>query len=59
MLPVLNPSLPIATPLEAELTKKLNQLKAGLGNGSSFELRWEACNTYKSDKKRIENYHGG
>ena len=33
MLPVLHPSLPIATQLEAELTKKVEQLKAGLGKG--------------------------
>ena len=50
-LPVLHPSLPITTQLEAGLTKKAEQLNAGLGKGSSFELRWEACNTYKSDDK--------
>ena len=31
--------------------KRVEQLKARLGKGSSFELRWEACNTYKSDNK--------
>ena len=47
MLPVLHPSLPIATQLEAALTKKAEQLKARLGEGSSFELRREAWYTWK------------
>ena len=40
ILPVLNPSLFIRNELEGKLVKK-----------SSFELRWEACNTYKSDNR--------
>ena len=51
MLPVLYPSLSIAIQLEGGSTKKVEQLKAGLGKGSSFELIWEACTTYKSDNK--------
>ena len=51
MLPVFHPSLSIATQLEAGLTKKTEQLKAGLGKGSSFELIWEAWTSYKSDNK--------
>ena len=35
--------------LEAGLSKKVAQLKAGLGKGISFKLRQEAFNTYKSD----------
>ena len=54
MLPVLHPSLPLATQLEAGLTKKAEQLKAWLGKGSSFKLRWDACSTYKSDSKRYK-----
>ena len=41
MLPVLHSSLPILTQLEAELTKKVEQLKAGLRKGISVKLRWE------------------
>ena len=55
MLQVFHPSLPIVTQLEAGLTMKGEQLEAGLGKGSSFELRWEACNTYGSDNKRIKD----
>ena len=51
MLSVLHPSLPIATQLEAGLTKKAKQLKAGLGKGSSFELTWEVIPVIK----RIKN----
>ena len=51
MLPVLHPSLPIATQVESGVTKKAEQLNAVLGKGSSFELRREACNAYKSDNK--------
>ena len=53
MLPVIHPSLPISTQLEAELTKKLEQLKAVLRKGSSFEIRWKACKTYKMIKAMI------
>ena len=37
--------------IRSQINEKVEQLKAGLGKGSSFELRWEACNTYKSDNK--------
>ena len=57
MLPVLHPNLPIATQFKCGLTKKLEQFKSGLGKGSSFELRWEACNTFKSDNK-MDKYGG-
>ena len=49
VLPALHPSLPIVTQLEAGLTKKAEQLNAVLGKDSSFDFRWEAYNTYKSD----------
>ena len=52
LLPVLHTSLPIATKLESGLTKKAEQLKARLGNGSPFGLRWKAFNTFKSDNKK-------
>ena len=55
MLLVFHPSLPIATQLEAAITKNADQWKAGLGKGSSFELRWEACNTYKVIIQLIKN----
>ena len=51
MLLVLHPSLSIATQLKAGLMKKAEQFKSGLGKCSSFQLRWELCNAYKSDKK--------
>ena len=38
-LPILHPSLLIATQLGARLTEKAEQLKAGLGNGGSLEVR--------------------
>ena len=52
MLTVLLPSLPITTQLEAGLTKMAELLTAGLGEGSSFELRWKEFNIYKSDHKK-------
>ena len=52
MLLVLNPSLPMATQLEARLRKKAEQLNARLGKSCSFELRLEVYNTYKSDNEK-------
>ena len=56
MLPVLHPRLLIATQFVAGSTKKGEQLKPGLGKGSSLELKWEACNTYKSDNKTDKDF---
>ena len=44
-------SLTLGTQLTAGLATKVEQLKDGIGKCSSLELRWEACNTYKSDNK--------